>query len=70
MSFTLTDLGSENFDFRVNIWNWKAALAVIKSLDLISEGKIREMSVNGTGVSVSSEEAQVIGQKNQRKNLA
>ena len=63
MSFTLTGLGSENFEFRANVWNWKAALAVIKSLDVISEGTVREMAYNATGISVSKEEAQVIGEK-------
>jgi hypothetical protein len=30
MSFTLTDLGSENFVFHANVWNWKAALELIR----------------------------------------
>src|SRR5690606_12222364 len=38
MSFTLHDMGSENYTFGANVWNWKAALEVIKSLDVISEG--------------------------------
>jgi hypothetical protein len=63
MSFTLMDLSSENYEFRANVWNWKAALEVIKSLDIVSEGKIRQMSSNATGTSVSNEEAQLIGEK-------
>lgn len=63
MSFTLTDLGSENFEFRANLWNWKAVLAIIKSFDLISEGTVREMSNNGTGTKISMEDAQAIGGK-------
>ena len=50
MSFTLIDLGSENFEFTANVWNWKAALEVIKSLDIVSEGAIRQMTYNATGV--------------------
>lgn len=69
MSFTLMDLSSENFEFRANVWNWKAALEIIKSLDLISEGKIRDMSSNATGVSVSNEEAQMIGERIRREIL-
>ena len=69
MSFTLMDLSSENFEFRSNVWNWKAALEVIKSLDVISEGKIRQMSSNATGVSVSSEEAKLIGEKSRKQIL-
>ena len=49
MSFTLHDLGTENFEFSANVWNWKAALEIIKSLDIVSEGKIRQMSVKATG---------------------
>lgn len=63
MSFTLTDMSSENFEFRSSVWNWKAVLEVIKSLDIISEGKIREMSSNATGVKVFDEEAKLIGEK-------
>lgn len=63
MSFTLMSLSSENFEFRSNVWNWKAALEVIKSLDIVSEGKVREMSSNATGTKVSSEEATLIGEK-------
>lgn len=63
MSFTLMDLSSENFEFRSNVWNWKAALEVIKSFDIISERTVREMSNNATGTTVSNEEAQIIGEK-------
>ena len=63
MSYTLMDMGSENFEFRSNVWNWKATLEVIKSLNVVSEGLVREMSSNGTGVKVSSEESQLIGEK-------
>ena len=68
MSYTLMDMGSENFEFRSNVWNWKATLEVIKSLDVVSEGLVREMSSNGTGVKVSSEESQLIGE-NIRKDI-
>ncbi len=63
MSFTLIDESSENFEFRSNVWNWKATLEIIKSFDVISEGKIRQMSSNATGVSVTNEEAKIVGEK-------
>jgi len=63
MSFTLIDLGSENFEFTANVWNWKAALEVIKSLDIIGEGAVRQMTYNATGVKVSSEDAHDIGNR-------
>ena len=63
MSFTLHDMGSENFEFSANVWNWKAALEVIKEMDIISEGKVRQMSYNAMGVKVDLEEAHLIGNK-------
>lgn len=61
MSFTLLDLGSENFELAANVWTWKAALEVIKSFDVIGEGAIRQMTYNATGVTVSLEDAHEIG---------
>jgi hypothetical protein len=63
MSFKLLDLGSENFEFNANVWNWKTALEIIKSLDLISEGKVRQMGVNATGVKLDLADAHLIGEK-------
>lgn len=62
MSFTLIDQSSENFEFRASVWNWKAAVEVIKSFDVISQRKIREMGYNATGASVSPEDAKLIGE--------
>ncbi len=63
MSFTLMDLGSESFEFRTNVWNWKTALEIIKSFDVISEGKLRQMTYNGTGAKLEKEEAHLVGEK-------
>ena len=63
MSFTLIDSGSEGFEFQANVWHWKTALEVIKSFDILSEGKIREMSYNATGVKLEKEDAHQIGEK-------
>ncbi|HUF04330.1 MAG TPA: hypothetical protein VMM38_09155 [Aridibacter sp.] len=63
MSFTLIDQGSENFEFRASVWNWNTLLEIVKSFDLISEGKIREMSYAAAGTKVSVEEAREIGGK-------
>ena len=63
MSFTLHDMGSESFEFSANVWNWKAALEVIKNLDIISDGKVRQMSYNAMGVKVDMDEAHLIGEK-------
>ena len=63
MSFTLHDLGAEGFEFNANVWNWKAALDVIKGLDIIPENKLRQMGYNAMGVKVDIEDARLIGQK-------
>ncbi len=63
MSFTLHDMGSEGFEFNSNVWNWKAALEIIKSFDIISEGKLRQMGYNATGVKVEADDAHEIGSR-------
>jgi hypothetical protein len=62
MSFKLLDMGSEGFEFDSNVWHWKAALEIVKSLDLISEAKLRQMGVNATGVRVDQKDAHLIGE--------
>ena len=69
MSFTLTDLGSESFEFNANVWNWKAALEVIRSLDVLSEGTVRQMTYNATGVKVTLDDAHEIGARIQQELL-
>ncbi len=69
MSFTLMDLGSEAFEFRSNVWNWKPTLEIIKSFDIIDEGKLRQMSYNATGARFSIEEAHRIGERIQTEIL-
>ena len=63
MSFTLIDMGSEGFKFHANVWNWKTMLEIIKSFDLISENRVRQMSNNATGTKLEKEEAHTIGEK-------
>jgi hypothetical protein len=69
MSFTLTDLGSEGFEFHANVWNWKATLEIIRQLDILSEGAIRQMTYNATGVKVSPNDAHEIGSRIQKEYL-
>ncbi|MEQ1644705.1 MAG: hypothetical protein ABL959_14750 [Pyrinomonadaceae bacterium] len=61
MSFTLIDQGSENFELAVNVWNWKAAVEIIRHLDIVDEGAMRQMGYAATGVSISSDDAHEIG---------
>ena len=58
----MLDLGSENYEFSSNVWNWKAALEIIKSLDIVSDGKIRQMGYNATGMKVEVDDAHAIGE--------
>jgi hypothetical protein len=69
MSFTLLDNSSENFEFNSNVWNWKAALDLIKGLDILSEGLIRQMGYNAMGVTVGVEDAHAIGEAVRSKIL-
>ena len=62
MSFTLHDIGSENYTLSANVWSWKAALEVIKSLDIVSEGTVRQMAYNATGVKIDVDDAHAIGE--------
>lgn len=57
------DLGAESFEFRANVWNWKPTVEIIKSFDIVDEGKLRQMSYNATGATFSREEAQTIGER-------
>ena len=61
MSFTLIDQGSEGFEFQANVWSWKAAIEIIRELDIVDEGAIRQMSYNATGVKVDITHAHDIG---------
>lgn len=63
MSFTLIDMGAENFEMQASMWQWKAALEVIKSLDIIGEGAVRQMTYAGTGVKVSIDDAHLLGER-------
>ncbi len=69
MSFTLLDLGAENFEFGANVWNWRTTLEIIKSFDVLSDGKLRQMEYNATGVKIEKEEAHLIGEKIQSEIL-
>lgn len=69
MSFTLIDLGSEGQEFAASVWNWKAAVEIIRSLDIVDEGAIRQMSYNATGVKIERDDAHEIGSRIQSEIL-
>jgi hypothetical protein len=55
------DMSSESYELTSNVWNWKAALEIIKSLDIVGDGKVRQMGYNATGVKVDIDDAHAIG---------
>ncbi|KXK01561.1 MAG: hypothetical protein UZ17_ACD001001787 [Acidobacteria bacterium OLB17] len=63
MSFTLLDISSENFEFLANVWHWKAAVEIIRDLDILGEGTLRQMGYNATGVKISRDDAHEIGSR-------
>ena len=63
MSFTLLDSGAEGFEFRANVWNWRTALEIIKSFDILSGGTLRQMEYNATGAKLEKDDAHLIGEK-------
>ena len=69
MSFTFIDMGSESFEFNANVWNWKAALEIIRDLDILDEGAMRQMNYNATGVKIPMKEAHEIGSRIQSEFL-
>ena len=69
MSFTLIDLSSENFEFQANVWNWKALLEVVRSFDIVDDGRLRQMSYNALGVKVDPDDAHAIGYRIQNDIL-
>lgn len=62
-------MGSENFVFNANVWNWKAALELIKEMDILSENKVRQMGYNAMGVKIDIDDAHLIGETVRNKLL-
>ena len=56
-------MSAENYEFTANVWNWKAVIEIIKSLDVISEGTVRQMGYNALGVKIDIDDAHLIGEK-------
>jgi hypothetical protein len=63
MSFTLLDQGAENFEFTSSVWHWKAALEIIRGLDIIDESRVRQLGYNAMGTKMDIDEARLIGEK-------
>lgn len=62
-------MGSEQYKLNANVWNWKAALEIIRALDIVDEGAMRQMNYNATGVKISLKDAHEIGTRIQQEFL-
>jgi len=69
MSFTLIDQGNEGFEFTANVWTWKAAVEIIRGLDVLDEGALRQMGYNATGVKIDMHAAHELGSRIQKEVL-
>ena len=63
MSYVLIDLVDPVNEFPTSVWNWKAAVEVIRHLGVIDQFTARKMVLNGSGVKISMEDAHEIGLK-------
>jgi hypothetical protein len=63
MSFTIIDMGSEGFELNANVWTWKPTLEIIRSFNYVNERTLNGMVSNGTGVKMSQDDANAIGEK-------
>lgn len=63
------DMGSEGFELHANVWNWKAALEIIRSFDILSESALKQMNYNATGVKIEMKDAHEIGTRIQKEFL-
>jgi hypothetical protein len=63
MSFTIIDMGSEGFELTANVWTWKPTLEIIRSFNYVNERTLNGMTSNGTGVKMSQDDANAIGEK-------
>ncbi|MCB0076965.1 MAG: hypothetical protein KDD73_06030 [Anaerolineales bacterium] len=61
MSFRIEDLGDSDNSHKINGWNWRPTLELIRFFDVIDEERLEMMGYNATGVTVTEEEAVEIG---------
>jgi hypothetical protein len=60
MSVTLADVGNKNENFTASRWSWKAAMAIIESLNIIDESTIKMLRKGHMDVVISKSESQQI----------
>lgn len=63
MSYILIDLQNPSSEFSASVWNWSAAVSVIKSLEILEEYELREMMRNASGIKIEEASAKLIGEK-------
>jgi len=60
MSVTLADIGNRNENFTASRWSWKAAMAIIESLDVIDESTIKMLNKGYIDVVIEKSQADQI----------
>ena len=63
MSFILVDYEDDKHEVKINAWNWRPTLEIIRTFNLFDEEKLEMLGCNGVGASVTTEEAHEIGQR-------
>ncbi|MFX1537588.1 MAG: hypothetical protein ACFFDI_25580 [Promethearchaeota archaeon] len=62
MGVHLINLANKDHWKKVNWWNWRPTIELIRKLGIIDDTRLHLMCFNVTGVSVTKEEAQQIGE--------
>jgi hypothetical protein len=60
MSVTLADIGNKNENFTASRWSWKAAMAIIESLNVVDESTIEMLRKGHMDVVISKSESKQI----------
>jgi hypothetical protein len=69
MSWRIHDLVDREKTFKVNAWNWRPTLEILKTFGILDEDRLERMQYNVT-VTVSLEEARGIAEQFERRFLS
>lgn len=60
MSVTLADIGDKNENFTASRWSWKAAMAIIESLEVLDESTVKMLKKGHLDIVIEKSVAQQI----------
>ncbi len=63
MGFHLVDLGNDEHYVAVNFWNWRPTLELIRSFNIIDDGRLELMGTQCVGAEVTKLEATAIAHR-------